>query len=219
MTETKEQKKKRPIYSKTQYMKKKNAGLCTVCGGKRDDDTKFVVCKKCRINSQKYAKKYYDTMEKGKKKTIFGYRKAKYLRVKDRDGKYLVGFTCGSFDLFHAGHALMFQEAKSQCKHLIVGLQSDPTLDRTSKNKPIMSVIERAILLKSCRYIDAIVLYETEQDLLKMLKWLPINVRFLGADWKNKKFTGQNLPIKVIFNSRNHEYSSSELREKIKSEN
>ncbi len=127
----------------------------------------------------------------------------------------IIGFTCGAFDLTHAGHYLMFKECRGQCDYLIVGLQTDPTLDRKHKNKPVQSVKERKIQLEACKYIDKIITYKTEKELVALLKKLQPNVRFLGADWKGKKFTGKELPIKVIFNTRDHGYSSSALRERI----
>jgi len=129
-----------------------------------------------------------------------------------------VGFTCGAFDLCHAGHILMFQEAKEQCDHLIVGLHSDPTLDRPdTKNKPIMSVEERLIILNGIKYIDEVVVYNTEKDLLKLLQenTLGIDVRILGIEYKDKPFTGHELPLEVYFNSRGHNYSSTELRKRV----
>ncbi|HEY0908470.1 MAG TPA: adenylyltransferase/cytidyltransferase family protein [Candidatus Paceibacterota bacterium] len=126
-----------------------------------------------------------------------------------------VGFTCGAMDLLHAGHVLMLKECRSQCDKLIVALQSDPSIDRVAKNRPIQSMEERQIQLEGCRYVDEIVHYDTEADLVNLLKTIKPDVRFLGADWKDKKFTGHDLPIKVIFNSRDHGYSSSDLRKRI----
>ncbi|MEK7572712.1 MAG: adenylyltransferase/cytidyltransferase family protein [Patescibacteria group bacterium] len=135
--------------------------------------------------------------------------------MKKNKSKKIIGFTCGSFDITHAGHYLMFQEIKNKCDYLTVGLQSDPSIDRKEKNKPIQSVKERKIQLKSCKYIDEIIHYKTEKDLIKLLEKLKPDIRFLGEDWKNKNYTGKNLPIKIIFNSRNHNYSSVNLRKKI----
>lgn len=125
------------------------------------------------------------------------------------------GFTCGAMDLLHAGHVLMLKECRSQCDYLIVGLQTDPSLDRPEKHKPIQSLEERRIQLEGCRYVDEVVVYETEADLITLLKKIKPDVRFLGADWKGKKFTGYDLPIPVLFNSRDHGYSSSDLRARI----
>lgn len=130
------------------------------------------------------------------------------------------GFTCGAFDLLHPGHVLMLKEIKAQCDFLIVGLQTDPSETDESyrgkkKNKPIETIEERKIRLEGCKYVDQIVLYKTEAELYELLKKLKSDVRFLGTDWKDKKFTGYDLPIKVIFNSRDHDYSSSSLRDRI----
>ena len=130
------------------------------------------------------------------------------------------GFTAGSFDLLHAGHILMFKEIRAQCDFLIVGLQIDPSVTEESyrgkkKNKPLETIEERKIKLEGCKYINQIILYNTEADLYNLLKELKPDVRFLGADWEGKNFTGDDLPIKVIFNSRNHNYSSSNLRKRI----
>lgn len=130
-----------------------------------------------------------------------------------------VGFTCGALDLLHAGHVLMLKECKKQCKTLVVGLQTDPTLDRPEKHKPVETVEERMIRLQGCKYVDKILTYDTEADLYNLLKELRPDVRFVGADHKGKPFTGDDLPIKVIFNSRDHNFSSSNLRERIKNEN
>lgn len=126
------------------------------------------------------------------------------------------GFTAGALDLLHAGHVLMLKECKSQCDYLIVGLHTDPTIDRPQKNKPVESVEERKIRLQGCRYVDKIITYDTEGDLYNLLKELNPDIRFIGADWKGKHFTGDDLPIKVIFNSRDHNFSSSNLRDRIK---
>ncbi len=125
------------------------------------------------------------------------------------------GFTCGAMDLLHAGHVLMLKEAKEQCDYLIVGLQTDPSIDRADKNRPVQSLEERRIQLEGCEYVDEIVLYSTEADLLNLLETMKPDVRFVGADWKGKEFTGHELPIPVIFNRRDHTFSSSDLRKRI----
>lgn len=127
------------------------------------------------------------------------------------------GFTCGAFDLCHAGHMLVFQECKKVCDYLIVGLQTDPSLDRPEKNKPVMSLEERKIILESVKYVDEVVVYETEQDLYNLLKEnsLGIDIRIIGADWKGKQYTGYDLPIPVHFNTRDHGFSTSELRRRV----
>lgn len=133
-----------------------------------------------------------------------------------RNQNKIVGFTAGAMDLLHAGHLIMLKEIKAQCDELIVALQTDPSLDRPEKHKPIETVEERMIRLKACKYVDRIVTYDRESDLVNLLKELQPDIRFLGADWKGKHFTGDDLPIKVIFNSRNHNYSSSNLIQRIK---
>ena len=128
-----------------------------------------------------------------------------------------VGVTVGAFDLCHAGHILMFKEAKEVCGYLIVGLHSDPSIDRPEKNKPIMSLEERRIILEGIKYIDEIFEYDTEAQLYEILKnnKLGIDVRIVGADWKGKPYTGHDLPIEMYFNSRDHGFSTTALREKI----
>ena len=132
-----------------------------------------------------------------------------------QDKNRVVGFTCGAFDLLHAGHALMLKEAKDHCTHLIVGVQEDPSVDRPNKNKPVQSYEERKIMVQSIKYVDEIVTYSTEADLYDLLKELKPDVRIIGADWKGKQFTGFDLPIKVAFNTRDHGYSTSELRQRV----
>ena len=129
--------------------------------------------------------------------------------------KKKVGFTCGAFDLFHTGHALMLEEARGQCDWLIVGVQSDPSFDRLHKNKPIQLYDERIIMVKAIRHVDEVVLYDTEEDLVNLLQMMQPDIRIVGADWKGKAFTGSDLDIEVYFNSRNHVYSTSALRERV----
>lgn len=124
----------------------------------------------------------------------------------------ITGFTCSCFDLLHAGHILMLEEAKLQCDRLIVGLQTDPTLDRPTKNKPIQSVTERYIQLAAVKYVDEIIPYSTEQDLSNLLKALPIDIRIIGEDYRDKDFTGKELNIPLYYNKREHDWSSSALR-------
>jgi len=130
-----------------------------------------------------------------------------------------VGFTCSCFDLFHSGHVAMLKEASNHCDYLIVGLQTDPTLDRPEKNPPIQSVFERYVQLEGCRYIDEIIPYATEQDLLDVLKTYQINVRFIGEEYKDKEFTGKELclnkKIEIYYNARQHSFSTSGLRKRI----
>lgn len=130
-----------------------------------------------------------------------------------------IGITASSFDLFHAGHVLMLEEAKAQCDYLITALQTDPTIDRPEKNKPVQTVVERYIQLKGCRFVDEVIPYTTEQDLEDILAFMPIDVRILGVEYKDKSFTGQDVckahGIKLYFNRRNHRFSSSELRKRV----
>lgn len=126
------------------------------------------------------------------------------------------GFTCSCFDLFHAGHIMMLKEAKSKCDYLIVGLQTDPTIDRPEKNKPIQSVVERFIQLESCKYVDEVVVYSTEKDLLDILYTYPINLRVIGEEYKEKEFTGKDLDhIEMYYNTRKHSFSTTELRQRV----
>ena len=126
------------------------------------------------------------------------------------------GFTCSCFDLFHAGHIMMLKEAKAKCDYLIVGLQTDPTIDRPEKNKPIQSVVERFIQLESCKYVDEVVVYATEKDLLDILYTYPIDIRFVGEEYKDKDFTGKDLDhIEMYYNSRRHSFSTTELRQRV----
>ena len=130
-----------------------------------------------------------------------------------------VGFTASCFDLFHAGHIMMLKEARKQCDYLIVALQTDPTIDRPEKNKPIQSVFERYVQLESCKYVDEVVVYATEKDLVDILRSYPINVRILGIEYQDKEFTGrkecEELGIEFYFNTRNHSFSTTELRQRV----
>lgn len=127
-----------------------------------------------------------------------------------------VGFTCGAFDILHTGHALMLEEARSVCDHLIVAVQSDPSIDRLEKNRPIQSYDERIIMVKSIKFVDRVVLYDTEEDLVNLLKMIKPDVRILGADHKGKNFTGHDMEnITFYFNTRDHDYSTSNLRERV----
>ena len=127
-----------------------------------------------------------------------------------------IGFTCSTFDLFHAGHVMMLKEAKTQCDYLIVGLQIDPTLDRPGvKNKPVQSVLERFIQVKACMYVDEIIPYATEKELMDILTSYQIDVRIIGEEYRDKQFTGYQLPMSVYFNSRQHSFSTTELRQRV----
>lgn len=127
-----------------------------------------------------------------------------------------IGFTCSTFDLFHAGHVMMLEEAKKQCEFLIVGLQIDPTIDRAeTKNKPVQGVFERWAQLKACKFVDQIVPYASEKELRDILLSFPINVRILGEEYKGTEFTGHDIPMEFYFNSRKHSFSTSELRQRV----
>ena len=130
------------------------------------------------------------------------------------------GITFSSFDLFHSGHVAMLKEAKSNCDYLMVGLQTDPTIDRPEKNKPIQSVFERYVQLEGCKYIDEIVPYETEKDLIDILLTYNINVRFIGEEYRTNEFTGKQLcvdkGIEIYYNKRQHTFSTTNLRTRIK---
>jgi glycerol-3-phosphate cytidylyltransferase len=137
-----------------------------------------------------------------------------------KDKGYRIGITFSTFDLLHAGHIAMLAEAKNHCDYLIAGLQTDPTIDRPdTKNKPVQTVVERQIQLAAVRYVDEIVVYETERDLEDILLTLPINVRILGIEYENKDFTGKNIcvgrSIDLVFNGRDHSFSSSNLRRRV----
>jgi glycerol-3-phosphate cytidylyltransferase len=131
-----------------------------------------------------------------------------------------VGITFSTFDLFHAGHVKMLEEAKSQCDYLIVGLQLDPSIERSNKNSPSQSIIERYIQLKGSKYVNEIVPYVLEQDIEDILRSFKIDVRIIGIEYKNKDFTAKKYcnskGIKIYYNSRDHRFSSSGLRNKIK---
>ena len=129
------------------------------------------------------------------------------------------GITFGAFDLFHAGHILMLKEAKTVCDHLIVAIQTDPSLDRKTKNSPVQSMEEREIQVSACRYVDEVLIYDRESDLIEMLDTLDWDVRILGDEYKDKEFTGRDKYLeKCYFNKRPHSFSSSELRERVANE-
>ena len=127
------------------------------------------------------------------------------------------GFTCSCFDLMHPGHIKMLQDARDQCDYLIVGLQEDPTIDRPkTKNKPIQTLEERQIMLSAVRFIDEIMIYDTEDNLYKYLKKNKPDIRILGSDYKGKDFTGKDLNIDIYYHKRDHNWSSTEMRQRIK---
>jgi len=131
-----------------------------------------------------------------------------------------IGITFSTFDMLHAGHIAMLSEAKNHCDYLIAGLQTDPTIDRPdTKNSPIQSVVERQIQLAACRYVDEVVVYQTERDLIDLLLILPVDVRILGVEYEQKDFTGRgecyDRGIELVFNGRDHSFSSSSLRKRV----
>ena len=142
-----------------------------------------------------------------------------HIKQLKKEGKK-IGITFSTFDMLHAGHIAMLSEAKNHCDYLIAGLQTDPTIDRPdTKNKPIQSVVERQIQLSACRYVDEVVVYQTEQDLVDLLLILPLDVRILGVEYEQKDFTGRgecyDRNIELVFNSRDHSFSSSSLRKRV----
>lgn len=135
------------------------------------------------------------------------------------DGKK-IGITFSSWDMLHAGHIAMLSEAKNHCDYLICGLQTDPTIDRPdTKNHPVQSIVERQIQLAACRYVDEVVVYQTEQDLVDLLLILPLDVRILGVEYQHQEFTGKEecrvRDIELVFNRRDHSFSSSSLRKRV----
>lgn len=131
----------------------------------------------------------------------------------------IIGFTCSAFDLLHAGHVAMLEDISQQCDYLIVGLQSDPTIDRPEKNKPVESVLERTIKLRALCYVDEIIVYNTEKELETLFELVKMHVRFLGEEYIGKNFTGKDTclrrGIEIRFNDRKHSLSSSGLRNRI----
>lgn len=127
-----------------------------------------------------------------------------------------IGFTCSTFDLFHAGHIIMLEEAKKQCEFLIVGLQTDPTIDRPdTKNKPVQGVFERFVQLKACKFVDQIIPYSSEKELRDILLSFPIDVRILGEEYEGKEFTGHDIAMDFYFNKRKHSFSTTQLRQRV----
>lgn len=135
--------------------------------------------------------------------------------------KKIIGITCSCFDLLHAGHIKMLEDAKNQCDYLVAALQMDPTLDRPEKNKPVQTIVERYIQLKGCKYVDEIVPYQTEQDLKDIFLSFDLDVRIIGEEYRDKDFTAKDIcsdrGIRIHYNSRKHNFSSSELRKRLKS--
>lgn len=132
----------------------------------------------------------------------------------------VIGFTCSTFDFLHAGHIAMLREAKEQCDYLICGLQVDPSIDRDNKNKPIQTLVERHTQLSAVKYVDEIIPYQTENDLIDILSMYNINVRILGEEYREKEFTGRDVckqrDIELYFNKRDHRFSSTDLRKRVR---
>ena len=130
-----------------------------------------------------------------------------------------VGITFSSFDLFHSGHVAMLKEASENCNYLIVGLQTDPTIDRPEKNRPVQTIVERYTQLEAVKFVDEIIPYLHESDLEDILQMRPIGVRILGDEYRDKDFTGRDIckarDIDLYFNRRDHRFSSSGLRERV----
>jgi len=144
------------------------------------------------------------------------FNKIKELKAENKK----IGIVFSSWDLLHAGHIAMLAEVRNHCDYLIAGLQTDPTIDRPdTKNKPIQSIVERQITVSATRYVDEIVVYQTEADLCDILLTLPIDVRILGVEYKDKEFTGKDIclqrGIEIVYNGRDHSFSSSSLRKRV----
>ena len=133
--------------------------------------------------------------------------------------KTTVGITCSTFDLLHAGHIIMLEECKKYCDYLICALQVDPTIDRPSKNKPIQSIVERYLQLDAVHYVDKIIPYATEEELITIFSSLDLDVRIIGEEYKDTNFTGKDVcfkrGIKIVYNKRDHDFSTTSLRERI----
>ena len=134
-----------------------------------------------------------------------------------------IGITFSTFDLLHTGHVKMLEEAKTKCEYLIVGLQLDPSIERPLKNKPAQSIIERYVQLKACKFVDEIVPYQTEDDLIDILKMYQLDVRIIGEEYKHGKFTGRatcaSRGIELYYNKRDHRFSTSDLRKRVSDAN
>jgi glycerol-3-phosphate cytidylyltransferase len=129
-----------------------------------------------------------------------------------------IGFTCSSFDLLHAGHILMLKECKDHCDSLVVGLHSNPKIDRAEKNEPVQSMFERFLQLDAIKYVDKICVYDTEDDLLELMAYINPDIRFIGEDWRDKKFTGwkqAKLKAYKLYYNKRYGYSTTELRGRV----
>ena len=141
-------------------------------------------------------------------------------KIRDLKDKGLkIGVVFSQFDILHAGHVAMLSEARNHCDYLIAGLQNNASWDRPEKNAPIQSIVERQISLSAVRFVDEIVVYNTEKDLEDILLTLPIDVRILGVEYQGKEFTGKQIceqrGIELVFNGRDHSFSSSSLRKRV----
>jgi glycerol-3-phosphate cytidylyltransferase len=135
--------------------------------------------------------------------------------IKTMTPKKTIGFTAGNFDLLHPGYIYTFETAKEHCDWFVVFLQRDPSLHRKSKYKPVIPLYERYKTLMSIRYIDEVFVYQTEDELLDLIKFIKPDIRILGEDYINKKFTGMDLPIKVIYTTRSHDWSTTKIKDLI----
>jgi glycerol-3-phosphate cytidylyltransferase len=130
-----------------------------------------------------------------------------------------IGFTASTFDLLHSGHVAMLREAKTACDYLICALQNDPSIDRPEKNKPVQNIVERQAQLAAIKYVDEILVYNTEAELLDILSMYHIDVKIMGEEYRNKDFTGRELcqerNIEFYFNKRDHRFSTSDLRKRV----
>jgi glycerol-3-phosphate cytidylyltransferase len=136
-----------------------------------------------------------------------------------KKNKKIIGITCSTFDLLHAGHIIMLEECKKYCDYLICALQVDPSIDRPEKNKPIQSLVERYIQLNAVQYVDKIIPYTTEEELITIFSSLDLDVRIIGEEYKDTEFTAKNIcqkrGIKLVYNKRDHDFSTTNLRERI----
>ena len=126
------------------------------------------------------------------------------------------GFICGSWDLLHVGHLILLEKCKDKCDYLLVGLHVDPNVERRGKNKPIESIFERLMRLKSCKFVDGVIIYQTEAELEVILRNMDIDIRFLGTDYNGEKKITAEDAVEICYIDRNHNYSTTELRERIK---
>lgn len=126
-----------------------------------------------------------------------------------------VGFTASAFDLLHAGHIAMLKEAKLYCDYLICGLHVDPSIDRVNKNSPAQTLVERYVQLDAVSFVDEVVPYESEQDIIDIMLLRCVDVRVIGEEYKNTQYTGCDLSVQTVFNKRLHRFSSSELRTRL----